>query len=415
MPALLLGGLWLSSLALGAAADPPPVAVAAPGTPGDGSLPLDLQIPNLNVPSEAARPKTRYTILPVPLVGYDSDNGLSLGVAGALFYNDGVSQPYRDSVLMQLLIPSDGVSQDYVKADLLDLFGSGFRLNGEIRFLHEPNASYFGIGNTTVNQPQGHPASYYQYDRTDPALRLELRHAMGGDFFFYVGYLLEYAAIYPYAGSLLATLPVQDRPAGYNGGFDSPVQTGIVYDTRDFEPWPRHGQYDEISVRTAGPFTLSTYDWSGATAILRVYQKTFWDVVVAERLFIDVMVGNVPFYDEDSTGGLEEMHGLGGYSTMRGFVKDRFMGDGKALENLELRRLFYGFEILGQRFDLGAVLFTDVGRVYGDSFVDGPAFLLHWDVGGGLRAMLNRDLVVRFDVGASEEGARIYLLFGNIF
>ncbi len=431
MPPLLLGGLWFSCLAAGAPLSPATGDAASPGegvagerggigraepaeraldgAPDEGGGPLGLAIPNLQRPEQPSTPKARYTLLPVPLVGYDSDNGVSLGVAGALFYNDGVAQPYRDSLIAQALVTTVGVSQDYLKADLLDLFGTGFRLNGELRYLLEPNASYYGVGNTTKQQPAG--ASYYQFGRSQPGLRLELRHALGGDFFWYGGYLLEYASIDIYSHSLLA----DQRPTGLQGGFSNPVQTGFVYDTRDFEPWPRHGQYDDLSVRTAGPLTLSNYDWSGATAVFRIYEELFWKVVVAERLFLDVMVGDVPFFDEDATGGLEEMHGLGGYSTMRGFVKDRFLGDGKLLENLELRRLFYGFEPWGQRIDLGATVFTDVGRVYGDSFVDGPAFLLHWDVGGGLRAMLNRDLVVRFDVGVSEEGPRVFLLFNNMF
>ncbi len=396
---------WLLAMAV-ISADPAPDTA-----PDDGPRPLDLRIPNLEVPSETVRPKSSYTLLPVPLVGYDSDNGLNLGVAGALFYNDGVTQPYRFALIGQLLITTVGVSQDYLKMDWLNAFGTGVRVNAEARFLIEPNASFYGIGNLAANAPQGHPQTYYQYDQTNPALRLEARHAIGNDFFFYVGYLFEDVFIHAYPGSLLTV----QKPTGWQGGVNAPLQTGLVYDTRDFEPWPRRGMYDEIAVRTAGPLTLGSFAWSGATGILRWYRLLPWDLVLAERFLADVMVGDVPFFDADMTGGIEEMDGLGGFNSMRGFVKDRFMGDGKLLDNLELRRFFYGFDLFKQRFDLGAVLFADVGRVYGDSFADGPPLLFHWDVGAGGRIMLNRDLVIRGDVGVSVEGVRLYILFGNMF
>ncbi|MHB1844490.1 MAG: Omp85 family outer membrane protein [Deltaproteobacteria bacterium] len=378
----------------------------APG--GPEGPPLDRPV---MTPGRLGPPGSPWTFLPVPLVTYDSDNGIGAGVAAALFYNDGVTEPYRLSLIGQLLITTVGVSQDYLKLDYLNLLGTGVRLNAEARFLTEPNASYFGLGNLTPSTPTGNPA-YYQYDQTNPAMRLELRHSLAGPLFLYAGYTFEYAFITAYKNSLLSENPI----TGVAGGSNSPLQAGLVYDSRDFEPWPRHGTYDEISARTAGSWTLSAYQWTGATAIVRAYQALPWDLVVANRLLFDIMVGSVPFYDEDSTGGLEEMDGLGGFASMRGFVKDRFMGPVKLLDNLELRRFFYSMKLLGQDLDLGAILFTDVGRVWKDvTFDDGPFWFYHWDVGAGLRAMLNHDLVVRADLGVSVEGPRIYILFGNLF
>ncbi len=376
-------------------ADSPPNSRLAPAQEGQGPISLGTG---------------PWTILPVPLVSYDSDNGLGLGLAAALFYNDGVSEPYRFSLIAQILGTTDGVTQDYVKLDYLNLFGSGLRLNAEARFLHEPNASWFGIGNTTQNLA-GEPTDYYQYHRTAPALRTVLRHVILGGWYGYAGYLLEDMFIQPYPGSLL----VEQQPLGIGGGLNAPVMLGIAYDSRDFEPWPTSGEYTDLSFRAAEPWTGSQYAWVGGTLVWRTYDSLPWRLVFAQRFLADVMYGNVPFFAEDETGGLEELHGLGGWSTLRGFVKDRFLGDGKVLENLELRRFFLGLTPFHQRIDLGFTAFADLGRVYGESFVDGPPLLIHWDLGGGLRAMLNRNLVIRADVGASDEGPRIYLLFGNLF
>jgi hypothetical protein len=412
---LLLAALIAASVASGAPdvpVSPPPAADggSAPPAPGgatSGPPPLHVVMPLQHAPEN----EKGYTFLPVPLISYDSDNGVYFGAAAALFYNDGIAQPYRFSVIGQVLVTTDGVSQDYLKADMLHVLGTDYRINTEVRFLVEPNASFFGIGNTTVNQPQGQPLSYYQYRQVNPAWRVEVRHPLAGHIFLYAGYLIEYAIITVYHDSLLS----QTTIPGTGGGLNSPLQAGVVYDSRDFEPWPAHGIYAEVAIRGAQHWTASNYEWVGATGIFRIYQELAFGVIVADRLLIDAMHGTVPFYDEDSTGGIEEMDGLGGFNSMRGFVKDRFMGDGKVLENLELRRFFYGFHLFGQQFDLGAVVFGDAGRVFAHNIDDGPALLIHWDVGGGLRLMLNRDLVIRADVGVSVEGPRVYILFNNMF
>ncbi|MHB1844491.1 MAG: Omp85 family outer membrane protein [Deltaproteobacteria bacterium] len=381
-----------------------------PDMPGDMSAPGNGVAPGPPPSGPVSLGTHPWTFLPVPLVTFDSDNGLGLGLALALFYDDGNHEPYRFSLIAQLLVTTDGVTQDYVKLDYLDLFGSGIRLNAEARLIHEPNASYFGIGNTTQSLA-AEPNDYYIYDRTMPALRLEARRGVGHDFYAYAGYLLENAFIQSYGGSLLASSQVE----GLQGGLNAPLQVGVAYDSRDFEPWPRRGIYSDLALRAAAPETGSSYSWLGGTFVFRSYHALPFDTVLAERFLGDVMYGDVPFFAEDETGGLEELHGLGGWSTLRGFVKDRFVGDGKLLENVELRKFVLGLRPWKQDVDLGLATFVDVGRVYGESFLDGPAWLLHWDVGAGLRAMLNRNLVIRADVGDSFEGPRIYILFGNLF
>ena len=395
---------WALILLALSSIEPPPPSMA-PAVPGAAVSPL-APTPK---PVQIGGNGSPLTFLPVPLVTYDSDNGLGLGLAMALFYNDGTA-PYRLAVIGQVLETTDGVIQDYVKLDYLGVLGTRFRLNTEIRYLHEPNASFYGIGNTTPSLA-GATSTYYSYGRTNPAARFELRHVLTGDWFAYAGYLLEDTEIQLYQGSLLS----QTKAVGIGGGLNSPFQLGVVYDSRDFEPWPTRGQYTDIALRAAGPETGSNYSWVGGTIVWRTYTGLPGRLVLANRFLLDIMSGNVPFFGEDQTGGLEEMHGLGGWSTLRGFVKDRFVGDGKLLENVELRRFFLGFEPFHQRLDIGVASFCDLGRIYGESFQDGPALFVHWDVGAGLRLMLNRNLVLRADVGASVEGARIYVLFGNIF
>ena len=350
------------------------------------------------------------TVLPVPIVTSDSDNGVGFGAALAYYQGDGHTAPYRFAAVAQVLLTTVGVSDDYLNLDWLRPFDSDFRAGIELRYRREPNASWFGAGNLAPRPPNSSPR-YNQYNQQVPAVRLLLQRPVSKHFSLFGTYLAEYAIEQSYPDSLLAST----NPVGIAGGFNGPLSGGITYDTRDSEVWPTRGQSAEVSMRGAASWTGSRYAWQGATAIWRGFAQIPWAAVAAGRVLVDGMRGDVPFYDLDATGSLHEIDGLGGANTMRGFVKDRFVGKGKVLLNGEVRKVFYDVSVFAQHIEFGAVLFADVGRVYGSTFNDGPALQLHYDGGAGLRAIVNRQLVVRLDVGASIEGPRVYALFQNMF
>ena len=114
----------------------------------------------------------------------------------------------------------------------------------------------------------------------------------------------------------------------------------------------------------------------------------------------------IPFYD---------LSYLGGREYVRGYESYRFRGNNVLIFSTELRRTVYkktdsrGADVFG---------FADSGQVWGDarSSTD-PAILANqtfrssnWSsgVGGGLQYRHSGSLAARFEVGRSEEGARIY-------
>ncbi len=105
---------------------------------------------------------------------------------------------------------------------------------------------------------------------------------------------------------------------------------------------------------------------------------------------------------------LFEMPVLGGSSertAMRGYKLNRFVDKGKFLINAE-----YRFPVWKK---LGGNIFVDGGCIW-PSWSDIDISKAVVDIGWGLRYYLE-NFVVRFDMGFSQEGMRIYFNFGHIF
>jgi outer membrane protein assembly factor BamA len=355
-------------------------------------------------------------LLPFPLISSDSDNGTGFGAVLTFFYEDG-TEPYRFSAVANVYETTLGMADDFINFDWLDAFGSRFRLAAEVRLRNENNASYFGSGNTSPPIVEGVAGSHYTYGKTVPAIHIVLRHPITSRWFWYVSYLLEDANIRIYPGSVVQA----QLPTGYQGGLNAPVTIGAAYDTRDSEVWTTSGSFDEFALRGASVATGSQYTWAGGTIIFRHYWSLPGELVLADQLLIDVQSGQIPFYDLDTTGTLQETTGLGGNDSLRGFVKDRFLGDVKLMDNLELRRILFSFHLFGDAWHVGATAFAEAGRVYdhliadGAFLTDGPPLLIHWDVGLGPRLVFGDNFLLRFDVGASVEGPRYYLTVRNLF
>jgi hemolysin activation/secretion protein len=105
-------------------------------------------------------------------------------------------------------------------------------------------------------------------------------------------------------------------------------------------------------------------------------------------------------------------YGPGGMQGVRGLPEGRLHGNTKLIGNLELRSFFWKFRVAGQRLELGAAAFLDVGRVWtnslaGVSGLDGSGLALHYGVGAGIRLRWGDSLVIRFDMHYSPAGAQL--------
>jgi outer membrane protein assembly factor BamA len=249
-----------------------------------------------------------------------------------------------------------------------------------------------------------------------------------------------YNIIKPYAGSKLANdLAVRETDTADGatlrktmlGVVDHSVLSlnlGLLYDTRDHEYVTTHGSFSELSLRVSPGI-----DQKLAFAQLFVGTSVFQPIagewlVLASRVAFDWLFGNVPFYELANFGVLNQRDGPGGSWSVRGVPRQRYFGKQKVLANVELRSMFWRFNIKSQRFGLGALAFVDAGRVWTDYETIKLAGLdvdstpkslygLKLGVGGGLRLTWGETLVIRADPAWSptDKTFGFYVDIGQMF
>lgn len=154
-----------------------------------------------------------------------------------------------------------------------------------------------------------------------------------------------------------------------DGGWVNTLKAGVVYDTRDNRPNPMKGIWTELGFEVAPEFLGN--DW-GFTKFYITHRQYF--TLVEDNLSLvyrlgyqATLSGNTPFFYQSQmitsrlTGAFNE--GLGGFSTLRGVLKNRVVGDGFALGNAELRWKPVHFTLFNKESYLGINLFYDLGMV----------------------------------------------------
>lgn len=389
----------------------------------------------------------------LPALNYDSDTGFGFGVIGTLVGFDPGYRPYRWRIKFLLYAAAkkspDGGTElayhdDYVILDLPGLMEDRLRLQLQTGFRRASTAGYYGLGSASEDTENDN-GRYYQYDRIYPYGQATGRfklwdrstdaHARRLEGFAGVGFW--YNAMNLYEGSLLeanAALAAQDSPDGralgalLHGTEDHsllmPV-AGLLWDTRDHEHTPTRGNFTELSVR-ASPGIDADLHFAGVSLISRWFYSLSGDrLVLAVRGIGDALFGNAPLYELSTVGSFTRNDAPGGGGSVRGVAAQRFHGKLKVVGNLELRGQFLPFTVLGQQFNLGAIAFADVGRVwadYGRVEVAGEALDdsfpdLAVGVGAGLRLKWGETFIVRVDPAYSvtESTFGLYINVDHVF
>jgi hypothetical protein len=197
---------------------------------------------------------------------------------------------------------------------------------------------------------------------------------------------------------------------------------GFRYDTRDSQHQP-YGGWRVGLVADAAPWQTD----GSMGAVLTGYGSVIFRVpplfhsggdpreenpptdTIALGFHVDTTVGDLPFYDLPS---------LGGASTLRGYIANRFTDDSAWHAVAE-----YRFWVIPRGFRLtrtirvervGLALFGELGTV-APSLDDLPQARIHASYGIGLRISLERVAMFRADLGFSDEGTNLSVAFGLSF
>jgi outer membrane protein assembly factor BamA len=210
------------------------------------------------------------------------------------------------------------------------------------------------------------------------------------------------------------------------GGWVNTMKIGLMYDTRDNRPNPMKGIWTEAGIETAPSFFGNDWSFSKFYFTHRQYFTLIKnDLSFVYRVGYQTNIsGKSPFFYQSQvitsilTGATNE--GLGGASTLRGVLRNRVIGDGFIMGNLELRWKPVYFKFLKQDCYLGISGFYDFGVVtkkiempsdlltrfiasypaesYANYFNPG-AEKLHQSAGISIMPVMNNNFVIAVDIG----------------
>ena len=218
-----------------------------------------------------------------------------------------------------------------------------------------------------------------------------------------------------------------------DGGLNSTVRLGLLYDTRDKEGAPSRGIWAESHLSLAPKWLGTENPYYKYSATFRHYVPIVDNDILtfAYRLNYQGTIGdNAPYYILPyitTMGQSYDRDGMGGFRTVRGLMRNRVQGLDMATYNAEMRWRFVSFTLWKQNIAFGLNAFSDgtmVTKAYDMSFgrsaeefasqtdyqkakaeydeymamgldSDRP----HITVGAGLRFIMNQNFIVCFEYG----------------
>lgn len=415
--------------------------------------------------------KTGWTWAGLPVVAYDADMGLQLGLLGQVFYyGDGTTYPeYRHTIYAECSWFTKGSAVYQLFYDSKYLIPGGIRVTADIDYLPERALDFYGFNGyeasyhaSVTRQGSDDYISrvYYKQERKlyrimadfqGPLLGQKLRWLAGINILGIQTGTVDIGRINkgkPDDKKLPDTALLYDhyvdyemiRPDEKNGGTTIYLKTGIIYDTRDNEAAPDKGIWSEALLLSAPTFLGNNpYAFVKLALTHRQYISVVRKrLVTAYQLsYQGTIGGTTPFYIlpymYSSYSLTTRPDGLGGMRTIRGVLRNRITGDGVAFGNVEVRWKFFRSVVLKQNLYLGLTAFLDGGMVVQEHefstnaipedqkafFFNESADRLHVSTGLGLRIAINNNFIIAIDYGVAldeQDGANgLYIGIGNIF
>jgi len=401
-------------------------APALAGTPTPTSAPTARQ----------AKKKSPYRWYVVPNVAFDTDDGLGFGARGELCLDAPGHKPYKTAFVAHAFASLRGYHHHRLRFDRTGLPPHRrLRLTVHLAWRQWLNDGYWGLGNGTLRErtfvgdfDDDDPArKRYRYSLFQPFAHATLRASLRGPWVLFSSLNVKYSVVETYDGSLLA----EQRPFGIDGGLGLILSAGLLLDTRQPEIDPQRGILAELSGRAALPFPGSAGTFGGVLASLRGFHALTDRLVLAGRMMVELLLGEVPFFEMVHWGGAIPVAGFGGFETLRGTSFGRWRAPGKAILNTELRLRVIRHTLFGKQMDWQLAAIGDAGIVFGaGDETTGPqgGIPVHPAGGLGLRAIYARAFVGRIDVGLGVDPVRevdgsvnhevsfgIYIVFDHAF
>jgi hypothetical protein len=423
--------------------------------------------------STGVRHKKRFHFSGLPVVAYDADMGFQYGLIGNMFdYGDWSDYPdYRHAVKIEISRFTKGSGVNQIFYDTKSLIPGNIRLTADVSYLTEKALDFYGFnGYEAVYRPEWEDDEdtayisrmFYRHERKMFRFTADFQGPLAGEKLRWLGGIgimnfktatvdierlnkgKKEDKILPDTITLYdqyvewGIIPEEEKDGG-NANF---IKAGLVFDTRDNEPNPMKGLWDEALLVYAPGFFFN--DDVSFLKLILIHRQYF--TLVKNKLnfcyrlgYQGTIAGHTPYYFQpymlSSFSYVTKTDGLGGAKNLRGILRNRVVGDGVAWGNIEFRWRIVDFVVAKQNIYVGLNVFGDAGLAvqeydFEEAGID-PAVKeeyfdfsyssdkLHPSAGAGLRIGWNENFIIAVDYGFAldhKDGVSgLYIAFGNLF
>ena len=341
--------------------------------------------------------------LPVPIVGLNTDYGLTVG--GGVQLNQynfrAVPKQYMQRITVSYATRFGNITAAY-EADFYSVLRGG-RLNLRLQFTEQFVARYFGYGNETAFNIDLENNDYYKVNQElitlFPTIFYDLSEYLTGSF----GISFIQSKTFLQNDTLLTGFRYEE----YGLGKISPLgfHIGLEIDSRNSEDYPTEGYYIKLNGRLFPEIFSEPEGFYYAGFDLRSYLTPAFSpfATLALRAGGSRAFGKYPFYAGATVGGKDDL---------RGYNDKRFSGDAAIFGQAELRFFVTSLNLI-LKSKIGLNLFAETGRVF---IENDSSKLWHPSYGVGLWvSYLNSTLIGSTYVAFSPERTTFYLGLGMGF
>lgn len=367
--------------------------------------------------------KRGWNFAPFPALGYNSDMGLQYGVIGDIYYfGDGSKFPeYEHKFNVEASRYTQGSSVLHLFYDSKYLL-KGVRSSFDISYLSDKMMDFYGYNGYQSPYSVDSSAAYYKFERKvfrvladfSGKLSNRIEWTLGVGLY---GFKTGEVTLDKYVGEnslykeYVANGIISEEDS--EGGSRIEIKAGLVHDTRDNEADPQRGFYSEAILTGSPDLGLGGTSYLKFTLVNRGYFSPFdKKVTFAYKIGLQNKVfGDIPFYlmPNISTTYMKQTtsEGLGGYTTIRGVLRNRIVGEGIFWTNFEARVRLFDFRFFGQDWYFSLNPFFDAGIITDKvsidtslvSIISSDKESLHMSVGSGIKAVMNRNFVISVEAG----------------
>lgn len=395
----------------------------------------------------------------LPAISFDSDLGFQYGALAEFFnYGDGSKYPdFLDHTYTEIshYTKGSGIFRFMYESNHLI---PGVHMTSDLSYLPDQATHFYGFNgyesvfnkdwmDDKLTSPPYRTRMFYRFQRNQFRFKNDFQGKLSGDYlkwsggFAFQNFKTSSVNIDKLNKGKKDKLPqVADVPGLFEryqvlgiipadeakGGWVNTVKAGLMWDSRDNRPNPMKGLWTEIGIELSPMFLGNNWGFSRFYFIHRQY----FTIIEKNLSFVyrigyqSTISGTVPFFYQSQvitsmlTGATNE--GLGGASTIRGVLRNRVLGDGFIMGNIEMRWKPLYFKFLKQDCYLGLNAFYDFGRVtrdiklpnnlestfsdnyetenFSDYFKPG-AEKFHSSAGVSIMLAMNQNFVVAIDIG----------------